>query len=280
MSALPNPCLPCEAEVVERRDESRDIFTLRLRLTDAAAHAAFDFAPGQFNMLYLPAVGEVPISIVSDPEEGGTLDHAIRAIGRVTKGLARLVPGDRIGIRGPYGRGWPMREAEGRDLLLVTGGLGCAPLVSLINYVVARRDRYQRLCIVQGVKHSADLIWRERYEQWAKLPDTRVLLAADHATAEWRWHVGLVTELLADVDIRTENGIAMMCGPEAMMSAAANSLLARGFDPQRLFLSMERNMHCAVRQCGHCQFGATFVCRDGPVFGYPAVRELLHVRGF
>ena len=261
MSALPSPFLPAEAEIVERIDESRDIFTLRLRLTDEAAHEAYTFAPGQFNMLYLHGVGEVAISIVSDPEHGGTLDHTIRALGRVTKGLAALKPGQHIGIRGPYGR-------------------GCAPLVSVINYVVLRRERYRKLCIVQGVKHSADLIWRERYEQWAELPDTRVLLAADRGSAEWRWHVGLVTDLLQDVDIEAANGIAMMCGPEAMMNAAARSLMTRGFEAGQLHLSMERNMHCAVAQCGHCQFGADFVCRDGPVFSYDRIARLLPVKGF
>ena len=178
-----NPYLPVEAEVVERVREADNIATLRLRLVDPVQHAAYDFRPGQFNMVYLYGVGEVPISIVSDPEEGGTLDHTIRALGRVTRGLANLRAGNRLGIRGPYGRGWPLERAEGRDVLMVTGGLGCAPLVSVINYIMKRRERYQRLCIVQGVKHANDLIWRERYEAWAQLPQTRVLLAADHGGA-------------------------------------------------------------------------------------------------
>jgi len=272
--------LPQPARVVERLEESRDIFTLRVELADPGAHAAYDFAPGQFNMLYLHGVGEVAISIVSDPEEGGTIDHTIRAIGRVTKGLARLSPGDVLGLRGPYGRGWPLQRARGRDVLLVTGGLGCAPLVSVINYVVKRRLQFGRLCIVQGVKHSADLIWRERYERWAALPDTRVLLAADQAVSGWRWHVGLVTELLQDVDVDPQGCTVMMCGPEAMMDAAARTLVSRGYPEDVLYLSMERNMHCAVRHCGHCQFGGDFVCADGPIFAYPRAKRLLHVKGY
>lgn len=272
--------LPHVARVVERIDETRDIFTLRLELCDAGAHAAYDFAPGQFNMLYLHGVGEVPISIVSDPEDGGTIDHTIRAIGRATKGLSRLRPGDTLGLRGPYGHGWPLDSARGRDVLLVTGGLGCAPLVSVINYVVKRRADYGRLCVVQGVKHAADFIWRERYDAWARLPDTRVLLAADHGASGWRGHVGLVTELLQDVNVDPAHCTVMMCGPEAMMSASARTLTSRGFDEGDLYLSMERNMHCGVRQCGHCQFGADFVCADGPIFAYPRIKPLLHVRGF
>ena len=275
-----NPYLPIEAEVVERVREAENIATLRLRLVDPVQHAAYDFRPGQFNMVYLYGVGEVPISIVSDPEEGGTLDHTIRALGRVTRGLANLRAGNRLGIRGPYGRGWPLERAEGRDVLMVTGGLGCAPLVSVINYIMKRRERYQRLCIVQGVKHANDLIWRERYEAWAQLPQTRVLLAADHGGAHWRWHVGLVTDLLQDVHVSRENCLIMMCGPEAMMHAAARALLARGFSEDSLYLSMERNMHCAVQQCGHCQFGAAFICRDGPVFSYAELKGLLQVKGF
>jgi NAD(P)H-flavin reductase len=272
--------LPVEARVVERVQESRDIFTLRLRLSDKRLHEAYAFVPGQFNMLYLHGVGEVPISIVSDPHEGGTIDHTIRALGRTTKGFAALAPGDRLGLRGPYGRGWPLEGAEGRDVLLVTGGLGCAPLVSVINYVVKRRARFRRLCIVQGVKHAVDLIWRERYDAWAALPDTRVLLAADTAGSGWRWHVGLVTELLQDVDVDAEGALVMLCGPEAMMGAAARTLTTHGFPESNLYLSMERNMHCAVRQCGHCQFGADFVCADGPIFAFPRVKALLLERGF
>ncbi len=279
-SALRNPYLPSEAVIVDRIAESPGIFTLRLELTNPEEHGAFDFTPGQFNMLYLYGVGEVPISIVSDPEEGGSIDHTIRAVGRVTKGIAKLQAGDRVGVRGPFGCGWPLDRAEGRDVLLVTGGLGCAPLVSVINYITKRRDRYRRLCIVQGVKHAADLIWRERYEAWAEMPQTRVLLAADRGASGWRWHVGLVTDLLQDVDIPVADSLVMLCGPEVMMSAAARALTARGFSDESLYLSMERNMHCAVRHCGHCQFGPEFVCRDGPVFQYPRVKALLTVKGF
>ncbi len=275
-----NPYLPEEARIAERIDESRDIFTLKLQLSDPARHAAYDFEPGQFNMVYLYGVGEVPISIVSDPEDAGTLDHTIRAVGRVTKGLAQLRSGDRVGIRGPFGRGWPLQRAEDRDLLLITGGLGCAPMVSVIDYIVKRRERFRRVCIVQGVKHSADLIWRERYDAWAALPRTRILLAADRAASGWRGHVGLVTELLQDVELATDDCLVMMCGPEAMMSAAARELVARGYPRDELYLSMERNMHCAVRHCGHCQFGADFVCRDGPVFAYPRVAPLLRIKGY
>ena len=271
---------PHAATVIARTQESPTIFTLRLRLDDAAAEAAYRFAPGQFNMLYLYGVGEVPISIMSDPEERDGIGHTIRMQGRVTQGLAKLQPGDRVGLRGPFGRGWPLQEVGGRDVVLVTGGLGCAPVVSVIHYVLRRRERFGKLVIIQGVKHAEDLIWREHYDRWAKLPNTQVLVAASEGAAFWPWHVGRVTELFGLASFNPENAVAMMCGPEGMMRVAADNLLARGLAESQLYLSMERNMQCAVGRCGHCQIGGAFVCRDGPVFSWGEVKTLLAHRGF
>lgn len=272
--------IPVEARIAERVQESPSIFTLRLRFTAEETQRTYRFEPGQFNMVYLYGVGEVPISIVSDPEDESLYDHTIRVVGRVTRGIAQLRAGDSLGIRGPYGRGWPLAEAEGRDVLIVTGGLGCAPVVSVINYVLKRRERYGRLVIMQGVKHADELLWRDRYERWAQLPDTQVVIAADQGAPLWPWHVGRVTDLFDAVDIDAGNTIAMMCGPEIMMQVAAKQLLARALPAHRIHLSMERNMHCAVGLCGHCQYGGKFVCKDGPVFSYPQVEPLLGVRGF
>ncbi|WP_324781044.1 FAD/NAD(P)-binding protein [Thiobacillus sedimenti] len=271
---------PHAATVVARTQESPSIFTLQVRLDDTAAQAAYRFAPGQFNMLYLPGVGEVPISIMSDPEERDVIGHTIRAQGRVTRGLAALAPGDRVGLRGPFGRGWPLQEVSGCDVVLVTGGLGCAPVVSVIHYVLKRRERFGKLVIVQGVKHAEDLIWREQYDRWAKLPDTQVLVAASQGGSLWPWHVGRVTDLFGLANFRIDCAVALMCGPEGMMRAAAESLLGRGLPESRLYLSMERNMQCAVGRCGHCQFGGAFVCRDGPVFNWGQVKGLLAHRGY
>lgn len=271
--------IPMAAEVVGRVEESPTIFTLRLRLTDARARQEYRFAPGQFNMVYLFGVGEVPISIVSDPHDPLLLDHTIRAVGRITEGLSRLRQGDQIGLRGPFGQGWPLREAEGHDILVITGGLGCAPVVAVINYILMRRERFGHLTIIQGVKHAEEMIWRERYAYWNSLPRTRVLLAADHGGPLWPWHVGLVTDVFDEAQITSERTIAMMCGPEGMMHAGIDNLTKRGIREDRIYLSMERSMHCAVGHCGHCQYGASFVCRDGPVFAYPRVKELFRTRG-
>ncbi len=274
------PYLPGEVEILERIEETPTLFTLRLRFTDPAVHASYTFAPGQFNMVYLYGVGEVPISIVSDPEDEHILDHTIRAVGRVTRGFARLRAGDRLGIRGPYGRGWPMAEAEGHDVVLVTGGLGCAPVVSVVNYIVRRRSRFGRVNIVQGVKHADDLIWREQYERWARLPDTKVLLTADAGGPLWPWHIGPVTNLFDTLEYDPEHCIVMMCGPEGMMRAVIGDLRKHGVPEDAMWMSMERSMQCAVGHCGHCQHGGRFVCRQGPVFCYPEVKEVFGIRGF
>ena len=275
-----NAHLPHDAEIVDRIQESATIFTLRLRLTDEAVRNAYRFAPGQFNMVYLYGAGEVPISIASDPQDKTELGHTIRVVGRVTQGLAQLQPGDHVGLRGPYGRGWPVAEAEGHDVLVVTGGLGCAPVVALINYIIMRRIFFGQLTVIQGVKHSEELIWQERYAYWRSLPNTQVLLAADHGGPLWPWHVGLVTEVFDQARIEPASAFVMMCGPQGMMRTGVAMLTRRGVAEERIYLSMERNMQCAVGHCGHCQYGADFVCQDGPVFAYPRVKRLFDVKGF
>lgn len=275
--------LPYEAEVVEHITEAKDIFTLKLRFTDPEIHAAYQFQPGQFNMVYLFGIGEIPISIVSDPENGQTLDHTIRAVGRVTRGLQKLSPGDRLGIRGPYGRGWPMQQAVGKDVFLLTGGLGCAPVVSVIRYITRRREQYHRLIIMQGVKHSHDLIWRDQYQQWADMPETQVLLAASHevrSNENWPWATGHVTNMIDQAVFNPARTIAMMCGPEAMMRAAIEPLKQEGVDERNIHLSMERNMQCATGHCGHCQYGPHFVCKQGPVFPYSDIRPWFGRKGY
>jgi len=277
---MTSPYMPAEAEVVDHVRESETIFTLRLRLTDDNIRRSYRFAPGQFNMLYLYGVGEVAISVSSDPHDPELIGHTIRSVGRVTRALSELRPGARVGLRGPYGRAWPLEQAEGHQILVVTGGLGCAPVVAVINYVLLRRERFGRLTIIQGVKHSDDLIWRDRYSYWAGLPNTEVLLSADHGGPIWPWHIGRVTDVFDDARIDPDRSFVMMCGPEGMMRAGAANLLQRGVPESHIFLSMERNMQCAVGHCGHCQFGADFVCSDGPIFNYAKVKRLLSVRGF
>ncbi len=265
---------------MDRVQEAPGLFTLRLQLTDPEVRRNYSFQPGQFNMLYLMGVGEIAISVVSDPANTEYIDHTIRKVGRVTQGFHELGKGDRIGLRGPFGKGWPIQAAEQRDIVVITGGLGCAPVVSVINYVSMRRYRYARLNILQGVKHSSDFIWRERYERWRELPDTRVLLAADAGDPLWPWHIGKPTDLFGQLEFDPENVSVMMCGPEGMMQAAVQHLHKRGVATDDIWLSMERNMQCGTGHCGHCQYGGFFVCRNGPVFNYRDVQPLFGRKDF
>lgn len=276
---MDNNLVPLEATVISRTQESPNIFSLGLRFTDSALNEQYNFQPGQFNMLYIFGIGEVAISIVSDPQHTDELVHTIRAVGRVTNALSKLNPGDRLGVRGPFGRGWPLQDLQGRDILVVTGGLGCAPSVSIINYIMLRRQQFGRLAIIQGVKHSEELIWHEHYEQWMQQQNTQVLLAADVAGHGWPWHTGLVTELLPQVELDISQAATMLCGPEMMMQATSKQLIDRKTPANQIWLSMERNMQCAVGSCGHCQYGPDFVCKDGPVFNYASIQNRLARRG-
>jgi NAD(P)H-flavin reductase len=242
--------------------------------------AAYQFEPGQFNMLYLYGVGEIAISIVSDPKDEYIVGHTIRAVGRVSQAMSRLQAGEFLGVRGPYGRGWPLLAAEQRDVLVVTGGLGCAPVVSVINYIALRRERFGKLNIVQGVKHSNDFIWRERYDRWREIPDTTVLLAADRGDPIWPWHIGRVTDLFDQLDFDPEHVSVMLCGPEGMMRVVVRQMLEKKVAESDIWLSMERNMQCAVGHCGHCQYGEKFICKDGPVFNYAELKPLFGKAGF
>jgi NAD(P)H-flavin reductase len=279
MDCLATQQIPHPAEIILRRQESPTIVTLVTRFLEQKHHP-LSFSPGQFNMLYLYGVGEVAISISSDPAETTSLGHTIRAVGRVTRAMHALQPGDHIGIRGPYGRGWPLEEALGKDILIITGGLGCAPTVSVINYILARRSLYGAVTILQGVKHSHDFIFKQQYAKWKQYPDTEVHIAADVAGPHWPWGVGYVTDMIQTLTLQADKTIVMMCGPEMMMHAAIKALASKDIPEASIYLSMERNMACGIGHCGHCQYGGLFVCKDGPVFAYPKIKDLFHVKGF
>ncbi len=275
VNATPNPYLIQPATIVEKIREAEDIDTYRLRFVDEQMRRRFRFAAGQFNMVYLFGVGEVAISIVSDPEEPETLDHTIRMVGRVTKAIAQLQPGDELGIRGPFGQGWPLDDAQDKDVLIVTGGLGCAPVVGAIEYIFRRRNQYGGVKILHGVKTPHDLLFRERFDVWRQHPDTQVLLTSDQPDKTWHYHVGVVTELFEQVVIDPSRTIVLMCGPEIMMRLGVPILMQRGIPPNAIYVSLERHMECGIGLCGHCQLGPYFLCKDGPVMRYDRVASWL-----
>lgn len=273
--AMANPYVIHPATIVEKIREAEDINTYRLQLVDEQARQQFRFKAGQFNMVYLFGVGEVAISIVSDPDDPQLLDHTIRTVGRVTNAIADLQPGDVLGIRGPFGQGWPVEEARGHNVVIVTGGLGCAPVVGAIEYIFRRRAQYGSIKILHGVKTPHDLLYRERFDAWRGLPDTEVLLTSDQPDKTWSYHIGVVTELFELVSIDPPKSIVLMCGPEIMMRLGAPILLSRGIPATAIYVSLERHMECGIGLCGHCQMGPYFLCKDGPVMRYDLVEPWL-----
>jgi NAD(P)H-flavin reductase len=274
-----NPYLIHPATIVEKIREAEDIHTYRLRLNDEEARPTFRFTAGQFNMVYLFGVGEVAISIVSDPDQSEFLDHTIRAVGRVTSAIAQLSVGQVLGIRGPFGQGWPLEEARGHDIVIATGGLGCAPVVGAIEYIFRRRSDYGAVKIIHGVKTPNDLLYRGRFEAWRRQPNTEVLLASDRPDGTWRYHVGVVTELFERVPIHAAKTMVLMCGPEIMMRLGVPILMSRGIPATAVYVSLERHMECGIGLCGHCQMGPYFLCKDGPVMRYDRVARLLGSEG-
>ncbi len=272
---MTNPYLIHPATIVERIQEAEGIHTYRLRLDDNTTRQNFRFAAGQFNMVYLFGVGEVAISIVSDPDEPEWLDHTIRAVGRVTSAIGQMRAGDALGIRGPFGQGWPLEDARGHDIVIATGGLGCAPVMGAIEYIFRRRREYGSVKIIHGVKTPRDLLYQERFEAWRRQPDTEVLLASDRPDETWRHHVGVVTDLFERVPIDAAKTIVLMCGPEIMMRLGAPILLRRGIPATAVYVSLERHMECGIGLCGHCQMGPYFLCKDGPVMRYDRVKPWL-----
>ena len=278
IEAAARALLPEPAEIVEKRSFGPQIHVFRLRLSDPAARPRFDFQQGQFNMISVPGVGEVAISISSDPDDLD-LEHTIRIVGRTTRVIETLGVGDVLGVRGPYGIGWPLLQSRWKDVLVVTGGLGCAPVTGAIEYMIRRRANYGRITVLHGVKKPTDLVHRERFEAWRREPDTQVMLTTDEPDRNWHDRFGVVTELFGEVEIDPARTIVFMCGPEVMMRLAVGTLGERGVSMDRVFVSLERNMKCAVGLCGHCQFGPEFVCKDGPIFPFSRVARFFGVRG-
>ena len=267
---------PWVARILRAARETRDVFTIDL---DLANHGgALPFEPGQFNMLYLFGGGEVAISISGDPGRPERLTHTIRAVGSVTQVMQRLKRGAEIGARGPFGKPWPMAELAGRDVVIAAGGLGLAPLRPVIYSVLAHRAKYGRITLLYGARTPDDLVFRRELEAWRARFDVDVLVTVDRAGREWGGHVGVVTELVPRIAGNAENTAAFVCGPEIMMRFTARALEEEGVPPARMWVSMERSMKCAVGLCGHCQFGPTFVCRDGPVYRYDGVASLITTR--
>lgn len=257
--------------IIRVRKETHDTFSHELEPPNAPN--GLSFAPGQFNMLYVFGVGEVPISISGDPTTPKTLVHTTRAVGTVTKAMRKLKVRDILGVRGPFGSHWPVEEAMGSDVVIVAGGIGLAPLRPVLYWILSQRDKYGKVVLLYGTRSPADILFRRELEKWRARFDLEVELTVDHATSAWRGNVGVVTTLIPRASFDPLSTVAMVCGPEVMMRYSVVELQKRGVESEDIYVSMERNMKCGVGFCGHCQFGPAFVCKDGPVFRYDRIKE-------
>jgi NAD(P)H-flavin reductase len=268
-----DPMRPRPYVVRQVGKETPDTFDLTLEAENGAAGTWF--RPGQFSMLWVFGVGELPISISGDPTESGRLVYTVRSVGKATNALVSRKVGDGVGVRGPFGTGWPIEAARGRDVIVVAGGIGLAPLRPVIYEVLKNREEYGRLVLLYGARSPRDVLYRRELATWARRRETQVLTTVDYGGLSWKGHVGVVTTLFKYERLQPARSLAMICGPEIMMRFVTRELEVQGLSRDNIYLSMERNMKCAVGFCGHCQYGPHFICKDGPVFPYERIRPLL-----
>ncbi len=280
MNGAAHPWHPEPWQIRRVRRDSDDVFTWELAPQNGTAAPVF--LPGQFNMIYLFGHGDVAISICGEgsldkQHSNGGILHTIHAGGSVTHKLHALAAGAIVGVRGPFGKSWPVEELRGHDIVVMAGGLGIAPLRALIEWMLARREQYGRIDIVYGARTPEQLIYADDIARWQSAPDTRVHITVDHADANWRGAVGNVPQLLSQITLDVANTRAVVCGPEIMIKFSALALQQIGLSTEAIWVSMERNMQCAVGYCGHCFYGPHFVCKDGPVFRFDQLHGQLAI---
>jgi anaerobic sulfite reductase subunit B len=265
--------VPSPFRVGERRQDTADTWTLTLEpLGDG-----FAVAPGQFVMVYMFGVGEVPISVSGPPENRGEpVVLTVRAVGAVTTAICNSEPGAIVGLRGPFGNSWPVESASGGDVLVVAGGIGLAPLRPVVLHALAHRSEYGVASVLYGARTPQDLLYTDELRRWRD--ELAVEVTVDAADTAWLGRVGVVPKLVGQADFRPESVWAFVCGPEVMIHFTVEALRERGVPDERIFLSLERDMRCGVGLCGHCQLGPTLICRDGPVYTQAQVAELMEVR--
>lgn len=272
-ASVPDPWLPTILPIASIRDEAP-----RVRTFEFERPGDFDFHPGQFNMLYLPGYGEAAISISSAPG-GERLCHTVRQAGNVTNRLFQLPIGARVGLRGPFGTAWPLARYRGWDVVLAAGGIGLAPLRPAVYAILQDRDAFGRVCLIYGTRTPRDLLFADEFDQW-RAGGVDVEVTVDFGDPSWHGPVGVVTMLLDQIPWLSSRTTVWTCGPEIMMRFVARQAHSAGVRRSHTYLSMERNMNCAMGFCGHCQFGPAFVCKDGPVFAYPQIAPYLFAEDF
>jgi sulfhydrogenase subunit gamma (sulfur reductase) len=271
-----NQLRPIKARIRDIKTEAEEVKTYNLSIK-----SSFAAIPGQFNLVGFPGVGESPISF-SSVVRNGYFDHTIKAVGRVTRFLDGLKEGDELLLRGPYGKGWPLNITKGKDILLIAGGVGLAPLRPVVQEVLEKRELFGEVSLIYGARNEKNVLFMDEFDKWKK--GVSLFLTVDELTQQppayppgkgvWKHNIGLVTDLLDEVKIKPDNTIAFVCGPEIMMRFICKGLLMMGLMQSSIYVSLERRMKCGIAHCGHCQHFGLFVCKDGPVFSYKDVRGL------
>ncbi len=279
-----NPWKTYSVAVKRVRAEAPSVFTYEIAFNANADFESYSFKHGQFNMLYVPGVGEAAISIAGRSLEKKCVLHTVRSVGWVTEAMESSGVGLSLGLRGPFGNPWPIEamidQSAPIDLVIVAGGIGIAPLRSLIEFIVENRKSFGQVSVLIGGRTPVDLLYQSEQEVW-KLCDIRVETTVDRPADDWKGHVGVVTLLLERVAIRDPSKtFVLSCGPEVMMRYVARSAIDRGIGTSNIWVTLERNMNCAIGLCGHCQLGPKFICKDGPVFSYDQVAAWLRVQEF
>jgi NAD(P)H-flavin reductase len=274
-----DPWLPLPARIHGIRPEVPGIATYELEFQQKTMQRRFRFRPGQFNMLYLPGIGEAALSISSDPGRPQTLLHTVRVVGNVTRALARKEVGDQVLLRGPFGSAWPVDACRGCDVVIAGGGVGLAPLRPILYHIVSHRSDFGRVILLYGARRPADLLYATEYDAWRAV-GIEVEVTVDIGDAAWQGHIGVVPMLFYRLRLKASQTRVLTCGPEIMMRFVICEALARNVAAGDIYLSLERNMNCALGFCGHCQLGPAFVCKDGPVFSYEQMRPYLDIEDF
>jgi NAD(P)H-flavin reductase len=269
-----NTWMPVPARILEVRMENGNTKTITCQFIDEEIRKMYGFLPGQFNLLYAPGIGESAISISSDSEQQNQLRHTIRIVGSVTRAMAKLLPGAVIGLRGPFGTPWPIKEMEGKDVVIVAGGIGIAPLRPVVYWILRHRSLYKRVVLLYGCRTPGDRVFAEDLEHWDRDGSIQVLVTVDTATGNWSGPVGVVTNLLRRVKVNADRTIVLVCGPKILNRVAAWNFLQLHVPADHVYVSLERNMNCGFGRCGHCQLGPKFICKDGPVFNFAEIADI------
>ena len=272
---LPRPGAMAPSSFVVRRREQETVDTWTLVLEPLEGEGP-EIGPGQFMMVYVFGVGEVPISVSGPPDRPGPVVLTVRAVGAVTEAICATEPGGVLGVRGPFGTSWPIGASSGADVVVVAGGIGLAPLRPVVLHALERRSDYGSVVVLYGARTPADLLYTSELDAWRR--HASIDVTVDAAEIGWRGKVGVVPKLLPGAAFAPAGAVAFVCGPEVMMRFTVKALLDRGVPPDRIHVSLERNMRCGLGHCGHCQLGPTLICRDGPVYSYETAAPWLEVR--